>query len=222
MATAETLDDLASYAREGSFAGLRTARIELLHAPARAALDAPFEVHWRTQGAVQVRMRLRGALQGEREVPPQGALMLRSQVPGTTAIDLVCSAGDAETGAPDVVATAMVIVVTPPAELSLSTHQLTGLPGGSVRLFWSSSHASRVVLHRAMQGIELELPLRGAVDLCIDALTDEVLLTSHGLDGAPGARHTCHLIPQLPTTASRQAGPSTWFSKPLEELSSWI
>ena len=221
MARAETLDDLASFARDGHFATGRLPRVVAFRAPRRVRMGEEVALSWRVEQASRIELWLGGALEDRRVVPHTGRWSLRAAAPGHILAELRCWGVEQDAVAePGCIQTLDVEVTAPPVQLRLGQRELRGSPGATARLHWAAEGAAQVFIRRPLHDDGLEVPSRGAVELVLDAIEDVVHVTAVGHDGVATVTETCRLRPICPARDDIAHELNSLLS-PLEELRPW-
>lgn len=221
MARAETLNDLASFAREGHFAAGRVPRVAVFRGPRRLGMHEELALSWRVERAGRVELSFAGAADGHRVVPHVGRWAMRPARPGHVLVELRCwSAEDDGAGPPSCVETLDVEVTAPPVRLRLAQRELVGRAGSAVRLDWYADGVAQVFLQRPLHDEVLDVPARGSVEVVLDAIEDFVEVTAVGFDGTASATEVCRLRP-VGVAVDGALHELDSLINPLEEMSSW-
>lgn len=221
MARADTLDDLAAFAREGHFAAGRVPRVAVFRGPRRLGMREELALSWRVERAGRVELSLAGAAEGHRVVPHVGRWSIRPQRPGHLMAELRCwSPEDDAAGPPCLVDTLDIEVTAPPVRLRLAQRELVGRAGSPVRLDWYADGASQVFLQRPLHDDVLDVPTRGSAEVVLDAIEDFVQVTAVGFDGAASLTEVCRLRP-IGLEGDGALHELISLINPLEEMKSW-
>lgn len=221
MARAETLDDLAAFAREGHFGAGRLPHVAAFRGPRTVAMRQELTLSWRVERAGRVELSMLGAAEGQRVVPHTGRLSVRPASPGRVLVELRCwSVEDDGAGAPSCVETLDIEVTALPVHLRLAQRELVGRAGASMRLDWSADGAVQVFLRRPLHDDVLDGPVRGSIEVVLDAVEDFVEVTAIGFDGAARVTETCRLRP-INLTADGAVYELNSLINPLEEMKPW-
>lgn len=221
MARAETLDDLAAFAREGHFGAGRLPRVAAFRGPRTVAMRQELTLYWRVEQAGRVELSMLGAAEGQRVVPHTGRWSVRPATPGRVLVELRCwSVEDDGAGAPSCVEALDIEVTAPPVRLRLAQRELVGRAGASARLDWSADGAVHVFLRRPLHDDVLDVPARGSVEVVLDAIEDFVQVTAVGFDGASQVTETCRLRP-INLTPDGAAYELNSLTNPLDEMKPW-
>lgn len=215
MASAQTFEDLAAFARHGRLE--LPPRIVEITAPARVQLGDSVTLRWRVDNAAHVKIVVAGALDEVRDVAPNGAWTLRPYRHGPMVIDVTARPASEEE--PAISQCLCVQVAAPPVELRLfSPRRLLAPPGRRVDIAWSSQAAMRVSIRRTRTGETLALPASGVVCIEVGGVAETVHLIATGLDGTQVVR----CIEVQPDTGSLPPLALQAMFKPLEEMSRWM
>ena len=215
MASAQTFEDMAAFARRGSLEA--RPHIVEISVPPRVRLGESVTLRWRVDDAGSVRIAVAGALDEVRDVAPNGVWTLRPRRHGAMVIEVTAlPASDDE---PAVSQSLCVQVVAPPVELRLfSPTRLLARPGKRVDVAWSSQAAMSVSIMRSRTGETLALPASGVVGIEVGGVAETVHLIASGLDGTQVVR----CIEVQPDTGSLPPLALQAMFKPLEEMSRWM
>lgn len=221
MAREETLNDLASFAREGHFAAARVPRVAVFRGPRRLGMREELALSWRVERAGRVELFFAGAAAGHRVVPHVGRWSMRPARPGHVLAELRCwSADDDGAGPPSCVETLDIEVTAPPVRLRLAQRELVGRAGSPVRLDWYADGAAQVFLARPLHDDVLDVPARGSAEVTLDAIEDFVQVTAISFDGAASATEVCRLRP-IGLAVDGVLHELNSLINPLEEMKPW-
>lgn len=189
MALAQTLDDLAAFARAGSFNALRVPRLINLGLPARVTVGDALVVEWRTHNCTSVVLRVRGPQPLVRSLAANGRVALPVEAAGDWQVSLELR-GDSDIAQ---VPERIVHVLKAPLAIHLSSESVSCHIGASAIVRWASEGA---VTTRVARGAEtLELAAQGKLEVEMGYQREQLIFEAVGVDGSR-TQTVCELVPQ--------------------------
>jgi hypothetical protein len=195
MALARTMEEIAGFARAGSFQVKKTPRLVNFNVRTNATVGETIRFSWQTQNCTGVVMRIIGSQPIVRNLPANGQMNLLVEVAGEWQVSIEIR-GDA---APARTPAKRIIVSDVPLELHLSTTQIQGSLGQKFLLQWASDGARSIAVARGNE--VLALPLAGRLEIEMGRHSENLIFTATSTSGRTTESY-CGLVP-TPSTSER-------------------
>ncbi len=199
MLNAQTLRELAGFARAGSFASAHPLLVRSFRVTASGRGSRQLVVSWECENASRAVLMLTGAVDFAQEVPTSGDLSVRTPRTGMVFAQLLAWDEEAAGGLePTLVEMREFRLDAAAVDLRLSANDLYGKPGELLRLSWQAKGTSCVLLRRPLHGEELDLPPWGSVDAAVDVVDDAIELVAMSPDRERQVTRICQMHPVAP------------------------
>lgn len=190
MALAQTLDDLAAFARAGSFNALRVPRLMSLGVPARVTVGDVLVVEWRTQNCTSVMLRVRGVQPLVRRLAANGRVGLPVEAAGDWQVALELRGDSDITLVPE----RTVQVLKAPLAINVSGASVSCQVGATAIVRWASEGAATTTVTRGAE--TLGLAAQGKLEVEMGYQREQLVFESVGVDGSR-SQAVCELVPLL-------------------------